>query len=292
MKHLRCLFWRCSGRMLGLTAAASAVKRCLGVVLAVVVGLGAAGQGFVGGDILFDLAAGARRTGMGGAGVALPAMDALFTNPAGLPWVEGVQIHSTYGNVFDAAHLGAISVNVSGLGAAGIVLDAGAIAPGLTFRTTGAVLGAGVGLGPVGAGVRARVLRPVSPVPGIGGALDIALLLRGPIQIGAVWRGVAARAPVPGESWPSELEIGLALPLRGQDLAASVALDLMGIGSNLEWAIGGEFGLDWLLIRAGYGANGGAFGGAVGWGPFALDWAVLLHPVLPAAFRVSFTLRL
>ncbi|MFZ2349687.1 MAG: hypothetical protein WAW99_05690, partial [Candidatus Bipolaricaulis anaerobius] len=79
-----------------------------GWLLALLAALGSigVGQGFVGGDILFDLAAGARRAGMAGVGVALASPDALFANPAGLPWVEGVQILSTYADLFGAAHLG------------------------------------------------------------------------------------------------------------------------------------------------------------------------------------------
>lgn len=273
-------------------AAPSAVSICFTLVLATTVGLGALGQEFVGGDILFDLAVGTRRSGMGGAGVALLSVEALFTNPAGLPWIEGVQIRSAYGSVFDAAHLGVVSVSVSGVGASGIILDAGDISPGLAFRTTGAVLGVGVRLGPVGAGARMRLLHPVSPVSGLGGALDLALLWRGPIHVGAVWRNVAAQAPVPSESWPTELEVGLALPVRGQGLTAAVALDLTGVGSDPAFAIGAEFGLDWLLIRAGYGASGVAFGGSVGWSTLDLDWAILLHSVLPPAVHVSFTVRL
>ncbi len=273
-------------------AAPSAVSICFTLVLAVTVGLGALGQEFVGGDILFGLAVGTRRSGMGGAGVALPSVEALFTNPAGLPWIEGVQIRSTYGSVFDAAHLGVVSVSVSGVGASGIILDAGDISPGLAFRTAGAVLGVGVRLGPVGVGARARFLLPVAPVPGLGGALDLALLWRGPIHVGVVWRNVAAQAPVPSESWPTELEVGLALPVHGQGLIAAVALDLTGVGSDPAFAIGAEFGLDWLLIRAGYGARGVAFGGSVGWSTWDLDWAILLHSVLPPAVHVSFTVRL
>ncbi|MCX7750975.1 MAG: hypothetical protein N2320_05510, partial [Candidatus Bipolaricaulota bacterium] len=60
--------------------------------------LGGAAQGVVGGDLLFDLAPGAARAGMGGVGIAVPSPDSLHLNPAGLPWLAGVQIVSTYGN--------------------------------------------------------------------------------------------------------------------------------------------------------------------------------------------------
>ena len=268
------------------------MKTCATALCILAAALTSAAAGFVGGDILFDLGAGARSAGLGGAGVALPASDALFVNPAGLPWVEGIQVVSTYGNVFDVADFGALSVGMPGLAAAGLVLDAGTIGPALAYRTAGAVVGAGVRLGPLGAGVRARLVRPVAPVPGAGGALDVALLWRGPVQIGAVWRAVLSQAPVAAEFWPTELEVGLALPVRGFGLSASLALDVTGVGTDPSFAVGGEVGADWLLIRAGYGPAGAAIGGTVGWRPFALDWAVLLHPVLPATFRVSFSVRL
>ncbi len=266
--------------------ASAAALAVLGVAL---IGVGAY---FVGGDILFELAAGARTAGMGGAGIALPTSDALFLNPAGLPWLEGVQFISSYGDVFGVAHFGALSVGLPGVAMAGVVLDAGTIGPALAYRTTGAALGAGVRLGPLGSGVRVRVARPLAPVPSLGGALDIALLWRGAIQVGAVWRAVLSKAPVAGEFWPAELGVGLAVPLRGPGFNAALALDITGVGAHPSFAIGGEVGADWLLIRAGYGPAGIAFGGTVGWRSFALDWMVLLHPVLPAAFRVSFSVRI
>lgn len=260
---------------------------------AMVVALGGACQAFVGGDILFDLAAGARTVGMGGAGVALPSSEALFTNSAGLPWIEGVRILSTYGNAFGAAQVGAVSVALPGLAAAAIILDAGAIGPGLTFRTTGAIFGAGVRIGPVGIGLRTRILRPVAPVPGLGGALDLAFLWRGLVHVGVEARNVIARAPVPSETWLPLLTIGISLPmdLRGINLALACDLTIDSLGSP-SFAVGVEFGLDWLLVRAGQGPSGTAIGGAVGWGPFGLDWGVVLHSVLPPAVRISFVVRL
>ncbi|HPD06630.1 MAG TPA: hypothetical protein PLC08_01960 [Candidatus Bipolaricaulis sp.] len=265
-----------------------------GWLLALLVTLGSVGlgQGFVGGDILFDLAAGARRAGMAGVGVALASPDALFANPAALPWVEGVQILSTYADLFGAAHLGAVSVTGPGLGGAGIGLDAGTIGPGLAFRTAGAVLGAGVRLGPVGAGARARLLRPIAPTAGIGGALDLALLWRGPVHIGAVGRSILSHAPVSDEAWPAEWAVGIALPMNVGGMTLTLACDASDVGGSPSFAVGGELGVGWLLVRAGYGPAGIAMGGTVGWGPFTLDWALVLPPVLPPAFRVSFTVRL
>ncbi len=264
----------------------------LGLVLLAAAGVGAVGEGFVGGDILFDLVGSARSAGMGGAGLALPGDDALFVNPAGLPWLKGVQLLSAYANPFGAAHVGLLSVGLPGLAGAGIVLDAGTIGPGLSFRTAGVVLGAGARLGSFAGGVRARLLRPVDPVPGLGGALDLALLWQGPLRIGVVFRSVLSQAPFPGESWPSELGVGVALPVALVGLTAAVAFDVTGIGGEPSFAIGGEFGAEWLLIRAGYGPAGVTLGGEVRWGLFGLDWALIAHPVLPPAFRVSFTVRL
>ncbi|MBC7170643.1 hypothetical protein H5T54_06955 [Candidatus Bipolaricaulota bacterium] len=266
--------------------------RATAVVLVAVAGLTGIGQGFVGGDILFDLAAAARSAGMGGAGIALPSDDALFVNPAGLPWVEGVQLLSSYGDQFGAARLGVLTVAVPGLAAAGIVLDAGEIGPSLSFRTAGALLGIGVRLGPLGVGARTRVLVPISPVTSVGGALDLAFLWRGPIHLGAMWKGVSSRAPVAGESWPSQLAVGLALPLDLGPVTLALACDLLDLLGDATFAAGGELGMEWLFVRAGYGPNGLAFGGTVRWGPFGVEWAVLVHPVLPPAVRVSFAVRI
>lgn len=266
--------------------------KAVALVVLVSVGVGALGAGFVGGDILFDLGVGARSAGMAGVGVALPSSDALFLNPAGLAWARGVEVLSTYCNLFGAAHLGAVTVAVPGLAGAGIVLDAGTIGPGLAFRTAGALLGAALRWGAVGVGARARLLRPVAPVPGIGGALDFALLWRGPIEVGAVWESVVSRAPVPGEPWPAQLAVGVALPVDLGGLRVNLAADASDITGRAAVAVGGEIGTDGLLVRAGYGPGGVALGGTVGWGPFALDWATVLHPVLAPAFRVSFSARL
>lgn len=253
---------------------------------------GATAQGFVGGDLLFDLGRGARTLGMAGSGIALPSPDALFLNPAGLPWVVGFHVHSTYADLFGAATLGALGVTAPGVGFGGILLDAGALGPGLGFRTAGALLGAGVRLGPVGIGARARLLRPLLPVPGVGGALDMGLLLHGPVQIGLVVRNALARSPVAPESWPVEGAVGVALPLAWGPWQITVAADVLGIGSLLSAAVGAEVGVQGLLVRVGYGPGGLTLGGGIAWRAFTLDWAVLLPPVLPPAFRVSLDLRL
>lgn len=266
--------------------------RAVALGAAILLAVAGAGQGYVGGGILFEVAAGARSAGMAGVGLALPPADALFANPAGLAWATGVQILSTYSNPFGAAHLGAVSVGLPGLAGAGIVLDAGTIGPGLTFRTAGALLGAGLRLGPLGVGVRARLLRPVAPVSGVGGALDLALLWRGPIHVGAVWKSLVARAPVPGESWPAELAMGVALPVDLGGLLLTIAGDVSDVSGTPSFALGAEMGVDGLAVRAGFSVNAIAVGGTVAWNLFALDWALILHPVLPPAFRVSFTVRL
>ncbi|MFH1609513.1 MAG: hypothetical protein ABID40_02660, partial [Candidatus Bipolaricaulota bacterium] len=73
---------------------------------------------------------------------------------------------------------------------------------------------------------------------------------------------------------------------------AALAFDVVGIGQEPTFAVGGEIGTAWLLVRAGYGPGGLAFGGSVRWALFMLDWAIVAHPVLPPAFRVSLTVRL
>ncbi len=261
-------------------------------VLVALLLFGATAQGFVGGDLLFDLGRGARTLGMAGAGIALPSPDALFLNPAGLPGVEGFHVQSTYGDLFGAATLGALGVTAPGVGFAGILLDAGVLGPGLSFRTAGALVGAGVRLGPVAIGARARLLRPLLPVPGVGGALDLGLLLQGPVQIGLVVRNALARSPVASESWPVEGAVGVALSLAWGSWRITVAADVWGIGSLLSAAVGAEVGIPGLFVRAGYGSSGLTLGGRVAWRAFTLDWAVLLPPVLPPAFRVSLDLRL
>lgn len=266
----------------------------LGLVLIPLAGadVGNGAQGVVAGDILFDLAAGVRNAGLGGAGVARLSAEALNINPACLPWIEGIQITSAYGDVFGAAHLGVVAASVPGLAVAGVVLEAGAVSPGLAFRSTGAAFGAGMRLGPLAAAVRARAIRPVSPVPGLGAALDIGLLWRGPINLGAVWKNAAARSPVPREFWPGELTVGAALSVELRSLTASFVCDVSGIGTAPALAVGAVLELEGLAISAGYGPSGAALGGTVGWSVFDLDWAILLHPVLPPSIRLSLTVRL
>jgi hypothetical protein len=266
------------------------VKKCVLFVLLSTVTLGAWGQtGVVGGDILFDLVGSARSAALGGAGLALPGDDALFLNPAGLAWVEGVRVLSAYGSQYGAADVGLLGLAVPGLAAAGIVLDAGAIGPDLSFRTEGAALGAGVRLGPLAAGASARIVRPVAPTPGLGGALDLALLWQGPLHVGAVVRSVLSQAPVAGEAWPPELAVGLAVPLDLGHWRIGLALDARDVLVDPTISLGAELGLEWLLVRAGYGPGGWAFGGSVRWALFQLEWAIVVHPVLSPAFRVSLT---
>lgn len=262
------------------------------VALLLALGLMGSAQTFVGGDILFDLAGGARRAGMGGVGIAISSPEALFGNPGSLAWVEGLHVTSAYTNPFGAAHVGSVDLAFPGLGAGVVLLEAGAVGPGLRYRTAGALVGTGVRLGPFGIGFRARLLRPVAPVLGLGGALDVGLLWRGPVHVGAVGRGILSRSPVAGEPWAPEFSLGVALPIRLGELGLTLAADLLDLERGVSFALGAELGLGPILLRAGYGPGGPAFGGTAAWGFFALDWAVLLHPVLPAAFRVSFALRL
>ncbi|MBC7092555.1 hypothetical protein H5T53_00850 [Candidatus Bipolaricaulota bacterium] len=268
------------------------IRSVAALVLAVAVaGLG---QGHVGGDVLFALAGGARSAGMAGAGLAVADGEGLFLNPAALVGTAGWEALSAYARQFGAADFALVSLAGPGLGVAAMALDAGSIGPGLAFRVEGAVAAVGIPIyGGLSMGTRARLLHPVAPREALGWAVDAGVLWQGPVQVGLVWQGVLSQPAFPGEDWPRTLAVGVAVPFRwGTFLSGIVALDATGLAAGAPaLAAGGELWAGDIAVRAGVTANSVSFGVSVRWSSFQLDWAAVAHPVLPAAVRVSLTVR-
>ena len=246
--------------------------------------------GHVGMGTLFELGWDAWDVGMAGAGLALASgPGALFTNPAGIAWGNGLEVLCSSSDLFGVASVSSLSASVPGFGIGGIVLDSGPIDEGLRYRAEGAVAALGIPVSENFAlGGRVRVLRHVLPKEGIGWAGDLAASLRGPLSIGVVVEGLMARAPVSGESWPPSVSFGLALPLPlGEPLAGALAGAVTGLGEVVAFSLGAELWAQGLGVRVGYSGEKLACAVSVGWEAFRLSLATELHATIPASFKAS-----
>jgi hypothetical protein len=268
----------------------------IGVALVLVVALTGLGQGgHEGVGVLFDLGLGARWVGLGGAGIALADDEsAPLLNPAGLGWQEGFGVASAFADQFGAFDIFALGVAGPGVGLTALYLDSGPIHEGLTYRTLGGVAAVGWAPGPLSLGLRGRFLRPLSPVPALGWAADVALLWQGPISLGLVGEALLSQAAFPGEDWPRRFSLGIGVPLPlPSPLSGQGAFDLLGLGEGTRtWRLGAEVWVgEGLGIRAGLAGESVSLGFSVRLSMFQLDWGIVAHAVLPAAMRISLALR-
>ena len=246
--------------------------------------------GHVGVGTLFELGWDAWDVGMAGAGLALASgPGALFTNPAGIAWGNGLEVLCSSSDLFGVASVSSLSASVPGFGIGGIVLDSGPIDEGLRYRAEGAVAALGIPVSENFAlGGRVRVLRHVLPQEGIGWAGDLAASLRGPLSIGVVVEGLVARAPVSGESWPPSVSFGLALPLPlGEPLTGALAGAVTRLGEVVAFSLGAELWAQGLGIRVGCSGEKLACAVSVGWEAFRLSLATELHATIPTSFKAS-----
>ncbi|MBC7097603.1 hypothetical protein H5T52_00530 [Candidatus Bipolaricaulota bacterium] len=247
--------------------------------------------GYVGVGTIFELGWDAWDVGMAGAGLALAeGPGALFTNPAGIAWEDGIILLGSSSGLYGAATSSSVAACLPGVGLGGIILDSGPIDEGLRYRVEGAAAALSIPLSEALAlGGRARVLRHVLPQEETGWAVDLAVMLRGPLSLAALAEGLVSQAPVPEETWPPSLSLGvaMALPLP-EPLTGALGAAVRGLGEEPLLSLGAQLWAKELGIRAGYCGEKFTCGLSVGWGSLRLSLATELHATLPPSFKASF----
>jgi len=274
---------------------------------------------------VLDLGMGARPLGMGEAFVGLADDgNAIFYNPAGLAWSQGLNILSSYETRPGIANYGHISGCLSHFGFGMHYFDFGSV-PKIdefgnvlgSFSYRNYILIAGVGvkgsvlpfLGQVPVfrdiafGVRVKFLRVDTLVPGNGGsfAADLSLLLRSdwpsfawPFITGyglgfflKNFVGLPLRyASGHQENWSKKVVMGFSIELMGRVILATDFANNTGLRLGLEWNP-----LPGLAVRGGLRNEGvyiWSFGLGVEFANFSLDYAFVAHPHLSDQHRLSF----
>lgn len=257
----------------------------------------------------FDIGLGVRAMGFGGAYTALAdGTEALLVNPAGLGWTRAIRGDSTLASVLGLYSVtwlaGAFPNFGGGLAYSGVgdITDPGGNP--LAFSHLALTVGVGLDLAlfrvfpfPAAGGLALKYHRmQIADQAGSGFALDIGVLGRAPTPLGEARFGVTLRdlgfGPTVGtepDAWSLDFTVGAAL-LTPMGFSASLDLGSEYTALGLGWAI---FGL--AEIRGGVRFQGGftlwALGLGVRWGMFALDYALLTHPVLSASHRFGFGVR-
>ncbi|MCS7216751.1 MAG: hypothetical protein NZ924_03575 [Candidatus Bipolaricaulota bacterium] len=256
------------------------------VLVVVLAGVGAWAQ-----VSLFDMGLGTRAMGLGGAYAAVAeGAEGLLYNPAGLARVRGVQADSTVlAGWVSAGYVGAA---LPGLGAGLGYLGASA-GENLGFSQLGLIAGFGLDLRalgfPVLGGAALRFQSThIAGKSETGFGLDLGVLgafpsLLGEIRAAVVLRelafgGLSTEFVVAG-AWLSPFGLFAALDLTSEYIALGVGMAFLGAAE----------------VRAGLRQEGGLFRVALGlgvrFGSYALDYALLTHPLLAPSHRFGFGLR-
>ena len=270
--------------------------------VALIGALAATVSGFERVGAIFDLGASARGLGLGGAYSALVDDEgATLHNPAALGWYEGVGLSSLVVEQFGGVLYARVGITAPWFGVDVVALDSGPI-PGDagTFRyaSQGAVASVGVPIGPLGIGLRWRLLRTSGPTSGSGWSIDPALLLvADPVRASLVVEGAFSQ-PIAyesgaAESWPLMLRLGAALTLSPSDAVQwNLAFEADGLFGDLpRFGVGLEAWIADLGARVGYDGRGATFGLSVRLAGLQIDWAYAVRDDLGDSHRVSVAFR-
>ena len=268
----------------------------------------------------FDLGLGARSVGMGGAFVGLADDGAsLFYNAAGLAWLRGSSLLSSYESLPGAASYGQVSATLPHFGAGVTLFDFGEVPEtdeygntigSFSYRDYAFIAGVGVRVADlpfvarnswaerIALGVSAKflVVSTLDGGSGSGFALDLPVLLRagsaGFVTAYGVGVVVENAVGIPirygsghEEDWPRKLTMGASVELRNQlVLALDVTTEkTMRVGA--EWTP-----IPSLSLRSGIGYDGlwrWSLGIGARFGSLVFDGAVVTHPYMDSQFRGS-----
>jgi len=273
---------------------------------------------------LFDLGMGARPLAMGGAFVGLADDgNALFYNPAGLAWAQGLSVLSSYEARLGTAGYGTLSASLPHFGFGIHYFDFGEVPETdefgnvigtFSYRNYALIAAAGIKAADlpflariplaenIGFGIGAKFLKvsTLDPGNGTGFTIDLPFLFRSespspraPIitsyGFGVVIENLIG-LPIKyksghQENWPRKLIIGTALELFDQVILAMDVTSEKSIRLGVEWTP-----IPAVSFRTGL-KNEGVWMWSLGMGvrfkSFTFDYAVVNHPYLNSQLRGS-----
>jgi len=273
---------------------------------------------------IFDLGMGARPLAMGGASVGLADDgNALFYNPAGLAWTQGLSVLSSYEARPGTASYGNLSVSLPHFGFGIHYFDFGEVSETDEFgnilgtfgyRNYALIAAAGIKAADlpflarmplaenIGFGFKAKLLKvsTLEPGNGTGFAIDLPFLFRSEFPsprfpiitsygVGVVIENLIG-LPIKYESghqenWPRKLIIGMSLEFLDQVMLAMDVTSEKSIRLGVEWTPTPA-----VSFRTGL-KNEGVWIWSLGMGirfrNFVFDLAVVPHPYLNSQLRGS-----
>ena len=251
---------------------------------------------------IFGLGSSGRALGLGGAFMALADDEGcVLYSPASLGWNESIGIVSLLASGFGGIAHGVVGFSMPYFGVNVFLLDSGSIPTGSgSFRyvSQGFAASLGVPIGPLGLGLRGRMLRISAPTDGVGWAIDPEIVIAVDSIRAAVMVEGALSSPViydggASDGWERSIRLGAAVTLSPtDDVLWSVAFEASGLFTASPRLTGGvEAWIGGIGARAGFDGQGPTFGLSVRFSSLQFDWAYAMRSDLGDSHRVSFTYR-
>jgi len=281
----------------------------VGLVLILLCALPVLAESYISTGSVFELGVSARAMGLGGAFIGLADDEAAaFYNPAGLPQLSGFKLASHFTRPFGVFSYGTLAAAGRGWGGYLLLLDSDTLErrdlygnPIGTFRytETGLVLGLGHrASGNLSLGLQVKVYGLAFPTPGFGLSLSPCLLFRGESRTcGIVWQNLL-NTPIAylggnTEPWMSDIAVGIAWRVGDTTYLLDFTENLIARGDLSCVRMGVEYsGCRPLTLRAGTNRDCSSLGFSVHWRGLRLDFAYLLHYVLPDTYLLSLQIDL
>jgi hypothetical protein len=257
---------------------------------------------------IFELEVSARVAGLGGAFIALADDEAAtFYNPAGLPFLSQSTLTSHFTRPFGLFFYGTAGTAGKGWGGYLLLLDSDPLEerdlygnPIGTFRYTSLGLIFGVGFRSterLSFGLQIKAYALALPTQAVGLSFSPSLLFQdGARTYGIVWRNLIS-TPIQfinghTESWISDIAAGIAWRFGTETLVIDFTENLIARGDISCVRIGCESKRFYpLVLRAGTNREGTSLGFSLFWGDLRIDFAYLLHFVLPDTYMASFSYK-
>ena len=240
---------------------------------------------------------GARSWGMGNAMVALPNHQSFFGNPAGLAFLDGTSVSSSYDSRFELADLNTVSITAL-RATKRFAVSVGAERFGdRRYNETKIGLALAKSTGRVALGVKASYLGAVAENYTSTGTLytEFAVLakLHPSVQLGFLAKNITGARWFASDPLPTELVLGGAFSPTRQILFTADAGYIPGVRwsfrSGLEYAMKEQ-----LFLRTGINPvlKTNHFGVGYAFNPWTLDYAVNTHPSLGLSHHLSLNFKL
>jgi hypothetical protein len=251
---------------------------------------------------IFELGSSGRALGMGGAFMALADDEGcVLYAPASLGWNESIGVISLLASGFGGIAHGVIGFSMPYFGVNAILLDSGPIETNdgsFRYASQGFVASLGVPIGPVGLGVRGRLLRVSAPTDGTGWSIDPAIVvdidsIRVALMVEGAFSSAVSYDSGASDDWEQSVRLGASVTLTPtEDVLWSAAFEASGLFSASPGLAGGvEAWIGGIGARAGFDGRGPTFGLSVRFSSLQFDWAYAMRSDLGDSHRVSFTYR-